>query len=166
MPPDTHDLPAEVVIPAELLLAYEAASYWVDLPSGRITLKIGEAFDPPHASEPYSRLAVVTAFNPFSRLLSPVENEARQADLIEAVEAAGLIWLPAAGVDPTGEWEPELSLGVIDPSDEQLDEWMERFGQNAVVVVDAERPVGLRLHPRSSSTLDRQPTPIPLDSRA
>lgn len=58
--------------------------------------------------ESASRLAVVTAFNPFSTLLSQVENEAHQVDLIAAVEAAGLAWFPAAGVDPTGEWEPEL----------------------------------------------------------
>lgn len=150
MTPDAHDHTAEVVIPAELLLAYEAASYWVDLPSGRVTLKIGEAFDAPHGVAPYSRLAVVTACNPFSRILSQVENEARQADLIEAVEAAGLAWFPAAGVDPTGEWEPEPSLGVIDPSDEQLDAWMERFGQNAVVVANAGEATRLLLHPRAS----------------
>ncbi|WP_426042394.1 DUF3293 domain-containing protein [Brevundimonas sp. TWP2-3-4b1] len=152
MKPDTHDHTAEVVIPAELLLAYEAASYWVDLPSGRITLKIGGEFDPPHGLEVYSRLAVVTAFNPFSRLLSQVENEVHQADLIEAVEVAGLAWFPAAGDDPIGEWEPEPSLGVLDPSDEQLDGWMERFGQNAVVVADFGRPIMLRLHPRDKRT--------------
>jgi hypothetical protein len=148
MTPDTHDHTAEVVIPVELVLAYEAASYWVDLPPGRITLKIGEQFDPTLGIAPYSRLAVVTACNPFSRLLSQVENEARQADLIEAVEVAGLEWFPAAGVDPTGDWELEPSLGVLDPCDEQLDKWMERFGQNAVVVADACEVIRLRFHPR------------------
>jgi len=148
MTPDVYDDTAEVIIPAELLLAYAAASYWVDLPSGRITLKIGEQFDPPPGVEPYSRLAVVTACNPFSRILSQFENEARQADLTEAVEAAGLAWFPAAGVDPTGDWEPEPSLGVLAPSDEQLDAWMERFGQNAVVVADACEVIRLRFHPR------------------
>lgn len=144
----THDDAAEVVISAELLLAYEAASYWIDLPSGRITLKTGEQFDPPHGFEGKSRLAVVTAFNPFSRLLSQVENEAHQADLIAAVEADGLAWFPAAGFDPNGEWEPEPSFGVLDPSDEQLDAWMERFGQNAVVVADAGQANRLRFHPK------------------
>jgi hypothetical protein len=153
MTPDTHDHPAEVVIPAELLLAYEVVSYRVDLPLGRVTLKIGEAFDPPQGFEPYSRLAVVTAFNPFNRLLSQVENEARQADLIAAIEAAGLAWFPAAGVDPTGEWEPEPSLGVLDPSGEQLDDWMERFGQNAVVVADAGQASKLRFHPRYAARI-------------
>ncbi len=153
MKPATLDDAAEVIIPAELLLAYEAASYWIELPSGTITLKIGEQFDPPPGNEPYSRLAVVTAFNPFSRLMSQVENEAHQADLIEAVEAAGLEWFPAAGVDPTGDWEPEPSLGVLDPSDEQLDAWMERFGQNAVVVANAGEATRLGFHPRHAARL-------------
>jgi hypothetical protein len=145
---DMPDLDRTVSVPAALIDAYEAASYWVDLPSGRITLRVGERFSPPQDLGAVDRLAVVTAFNPFSRVLTEAENSERQARLIHAVETAGLLLFPAAGVDPEGRWKPEPSLGIVDPSDEQLDVWLVQFGQNAVVVANAGQPIALKLHPQ------------------
>lgn len=141
-----------ISVSTELIAAYRAASYWVELPHGRITLRIGEHFIAPPDLGGHGRLAVVTAFNPFSSALERPENEARQAALVGAVDAAGLTRFQAAGVDPLGAWEPEPSLGILDPSSEQLDEWMERFEQNAVVVADPGEPVVLRFHPRSQAS--------------
>jgi hypothetical protein len=146
----THDKPLELLIPADLIRAYEAANYWVDFPAGRIVLKIGQPFASIDGFDGRSRLAIVTACNPFSEFLGDAENAERQALLIEAVEAAGLEWFHAAGVDPEEEWTPEPSLAILDPSDEQLDSWMEAFGQNAVVVAEAGGLAALRLHPRAS----------------
>ncbi|NBB51209.1 DUF3293 domain-containing protein [Rhizobium sp. CRIBSB] len=139
----------ELLIPADLLRAYEAAHYWVDFPAGRIVLKIGQTFLGVGGFTGLSRVAVITACNPFSEVLGDAENAARQAVLIEAVEAAGLEWFHAAGFDPQENWVPEPSLAILDPSDQQLDAWMEAFGQNAVVVADVGGLVALRLHPRS-----------------
>lgn len=146
----THDQPLELIIPADLIRAYEAAHYWVDFPAGRIVLKIGQPFASIDGFDGRSRLAIVTACNPFSEVLGDDENTERQALLIEAVEAAGLRWFHAAGADAEEKWTPEPSLAILDPSDQQLDAWMEAFGQNAVVVADAGGLAALRLHPRAS----------------
>lgn len=139
-----HECGARPEISPELLAAYASTNYKVDLPSVQITLKVGEGFQPPDGFTGV-RLAVVTAANPFSRRLSDAENAERHVDLVQSVEALGLSWFPAEGVDPTGQWPPEVSLAVVDATDAQLDDWMGRFGQNAVVVADVGRAVGLRL---------------------
>ena len=144
-----------VVISEDLIAAYEAADYWVDLPSGRAALNVGKPMPSAPELPEGTRLAIVTACNPFSRPLDASENAARQKALIEVVEAAGLAWFPAAGTDPSGAWEPEPSAGVIGASEEQLDDWMERFGQNAVVVGPGGGQAGLRFHPRAMMTRER-----------
>jgi hypothetical protein len=148
----TPDKPLELLIPADLIRAYEAAHYWVDFPAGRIVLNIGQPFVGGDGFAGRSRLAIVTACNPFSEVLGDAENAERQALLIEAVEADGLRWFHAAGVDAEEKWTPEPSLAILDPSDEQLDSWMEAFGQNAVVVADCGGLAVLRLHPRHIKT--------------
>jgi hypothetical protein len=146
----THDKLVRLVIPEELIRAYEDAQYWVDLPAGRIVLNIGQPFVGFDGFTGRNRLALVTACNPFSEILADAENDARQALLIEAVAAAGLEWFHAAGVDAQEKWTPEPSLAILDASDQQLDAWMEAFEQNAVVVADAGGLTVLRLHPRAS----------------
>lgn len=148
----THDQPGELLISADLIRAYEAADYWVDFPAGRIVLKIGQPFAGIDGFVGRSRLAIVTACNPFSEVLGDAENAERQALLIEAVEAAGLDWFHAAGVDPEEEWTPEPSLAILDPSDQQLDAWLEAFEQNAVVVAECGGLAVLRLHPSHIKT--------------
>ena len=146
----THDKLVRLVISEALIRAYEDAHYWVDFPAGRIALNIGQPFMGFDGFAGQNRLAIVTACNPFSEVLGDAENDARQALLIEAVAAAGLEWFPASGVDAQEKWKPEPSLAILDPSDQQLDSWMEAFGQNAVVVADAGGLALLRLHPRAS----------------
>ncbi len=147
----TGDQPLELLISAHLLRSYEAADYWVDFPAGRIVLNIGQPCASVDGFAGHSRLAIVTACNPFSEVLGDAENAERQALLIEAVEAAGLEWFHAAGVDTEEEWTPEPSLAILAPSDQQLDAWMEAFGQNAVVVADCGGRASLRLRPRAAS---------------
>lgn len=101
----------------------------------------------------WQRLAVITAWNPFSAPLSAEANSARQARLVRAVERAGRVHLPALGRDPAGHWAPETSLAVLDPSDEELDDWMLAFGQNAVVVAEADAACELRFHPHERARL-------------
>jgi len=147
---DPHGQGERVIIPADLLRAYEATDYRVYAAAGRIVLNVGRLLDEPDALPNFTRLAIITANNPFSAVLEDAENAARQAALVDAVARAGLIWFPAVGVDARGEWPPEPSLAILDPMDPQLDEWMEVFGQNAVVVADRGTTISLRLHPRSA----------------
>jgi hypothetical protein len=149
---DPHRQGMEVVIPADLILAYEAADYWVEAPAGRMVLKIGQAFIGIDGVPGLNRLAIVTAYNPFSRAVGAAQNAERQAQLIGAVEREGLEWLHASGADARGEWPPEPSLAVLNPIDPQLDRWMMAFGQNAVVVAECGGLAALRLHPRHIKT--------------
>jgi len=137
-------------ISKELLRAYEATEYRIEMPRGAAIIRIGEVFDSSSSLLAYDhRLAIITAFNPYSQVLESEENCRRQLALAEVVETAGRSWLPAKGVDPSGTWSPEPSLAVFDPTEGELDEWMELFGQNAIVVVIKGRHASLRLNPRA-----------------
>lgn len=149
---DRHAQWMEVTIPADLIRAYEATDYWVEAPAGKVVLKIGQPFIGIDGVPGLNRLAIVTAYNPFSRTLGAAQNAERQAQLVDAVERAGLEWLHASGADAKGEWPPEPSLAVLAPTDPQLDRWMEVFGQNAVVVAECGGLAALRLHPRHIKT--------------
>lgn len=138
-----------VSIPVDLIAAYTATDFRFACSDTQIVVKIGQRLDAPAAFQRNGPIAVVTAYNPFSRETADRVNEARQRELIAAVEAEGLEWLPAVGVDPEDVWPPEPSLAVFGATDAHLDEWMERFEQNAVVVVSSSSPAELRLHPRA-----------------
>lgn len=137
-----------LVISNSLVAAFEQTNFFVSTARGDVPLRIGQLFDGLTELDCRYRLAVVTAYNPFSQETSDHVNRERQLSLISSVEGTGLRWLPASGVDPTGEWPPEPSLAVIDPTIEQLDGWMEGFDQNAVVVVELGKPAVLRFHPK------------------
>ncbi len=76
------DVAGPITVTSALMEANVAALNWVDLPAGRINLRIGQSFEPPRGIGGHTRLAVVTACNPFSEVLGDVENNARHASLI------------------------------------------------------------------------------------
>jgi hypothetical protein len=146
--PDHQNESSAVTISEALLKAYADAHYRIEVGAEVLMLGIGEPLGIHPPLPAVRRVAIVTACNPFSEQLDPAENAKRQEVLVGLVEAVGLTWLPAAGVDPLGEWPSEPSLAVCDPTDAQLDRWMELFGQNAVVVAEHGGLAALRLHPR------------------
>jgi hypothetical protein len=136
-----------------LRAAYASTHYEVETCAGPKTLRVGEA-SPPIPLEGGlmgGRVAIVTAWNPFSQPLAAAQNAARNARLKAEVERVGRRHLPARGRDPSGEWPPEESLAIVDPTDEELDGWMFLFGQNAVVLADAAGVARLRFHPHEAS---------------
>jgi hypothetical protein len=141
----------EVIIAGDMISAYEATEYSVEAPGGKMILRIGQPFIGFGGMPRLNRIAVITAYNPFSLALDDVQNAERQVQLINVVERAGLSWFHASGADAAGEWPPEPSLAIVDPTDKQLDCWMEAFEQNAVVVADVGEMAKLRLHPRHKS---------------
>jgi hypothetical protein len=148
LPPTADD--GSFTISRGLLCAYEATDYLVETHRGIVTLRVGKELDLEASLIAFINcFAVITAFNPFSRAVAEDENQQRQIALAKAVEVAGRSWLPAQGVDPLGRWPAEPSLAVLDPTDHELDYWMELFGQNAVVVAAKGFTTSLRLHPRS-----------------
>jgi hypothetical protein len=154
MPNDDSNQP--LVVAPTLRAAYAAADYEVVGGGVAAVLRIG-ARAPRVALEggaSWRRIGVITAWNPFSATSSAEQNAARQARLARDVERASRRWLPALGSDPAGDWAPEASLAVVDPSVEELDDWMLAFGQNAVVVAEAGGLCVLRWHPHEATRLE------------
>ena len=123
-------------------LAYRETDYEV----AGATLRIG-APPPPLALGAWSRIAVITACNPFSAPASDARNTRAQRALAADLEAAGRAFVPALGRDPSGAWPPEPSFAVLDPSDAELDLWLRRHRQNAAVVAERGRIAALWWHP-------------------
>ena len=140
-------------IPPELLAANAATLYEIDTPDGTALLRVGQPVpETLHALMfPWDRLAIVTAFNPFSVTLSPEENLRRHEVLRETVDTAGRRMLGGAGRDVAGQWPPETSLAIFDATDNELDNWMLAFGQNAIVAAIRGGLAELRLHPHEVS---------------
>jgi len=122
----------------ELDRAYRSTSYQVMVPGEPpLELRIGvrsaglDALLTRWGSE---RWAFITGWNPASRLRSPEENRARQAELVEAVIAGGWRHYPGAGVPDRAGWAPEDSLLVLDISRAEAVALGRRFGQRAILV--------------------------------
>lgn len=133
----------------QTIAAYEQTDYYAeDQPAVR--LRIGDT-PGQHAAwlarHGASSATILTAWNPFGQELSLTENEVLQGRLRDAIEQSGLSWLPARGEDPLGSWEPEPGFCVFDLSAALLDEWLQRFRQNAVVRLEAGQPCVLVWHP-------------------
>lgn len=127
-----------------LLALYRSAGYAVRLPGGpRAALRV-DAMPPPALVQWLSGATgtLLTACNPGSRPLPARENRARlrhlQADLIEA----GARLLPASGYGSS--WR-EASLFAAGVPLERIEALAGRYGQNAIVIVEPDRPVRLRI---------------------
>ena len=82
--------------------------------------------------------AFITAWNPYSNVLSEQENNARQAELIKTLEAKGYSCLMAEGRPRTGDWKFEPSVFVPGLSQEDARLIGQAFEQNAIVWVGAD----------------------------
>ena len=132
----------------DLVLAYERAVYVVHWPGAVRQIAFGDVLTAADVPLPCRRrFAVVTADNPFSRPTAEATNEVGRAVLHGAVEEAGRVSVSSEGRDPNGLWPTEHGVAAIDPTDRELDDWMVRFGQNAVLDVPLGQPIRLRMHP-------------------
>jgi hypothetical protein len=75
--------------------------------------------------------AFITAYNPYSRVLTNEENRIRHIELIEMTENYVTFEGHGVGEDPT--WEPELSLFIIGISKVEASKIGKKFEQNAIV---------------------------------
>ena len=67
------------------------------------------------AAQGHKSFTFVTAYNPYSDVTTPLYvNLARAQVLRKWVEEQGYEYLPAAGVDPSGEWPAEVGVMVFD----------------------------------------------------
>ncbi len=75
--------------------------------------------------------AFITAYNPYSRVLTNDENRMRHEELKELTKA--YITFEGHGVGEDPAWEPELSLFIMGISKEESSLIGEKFEQNAIV---------------------------------
>lgn len=134
---------------AATITAYESTNYYAQADQP-VLWRVG---DPASTHDTWlgemdaQSATILTAWNPLGEEKSSAENERAQEELLSAIRARDLRWLPATGEDPTGSWQPEPGFCVFDAPDDVLDDWLVIFSQNAAVRVTQEAPCKLVWHP-------------------
>ena len=121
-------------ISAQLAKAYQQAHYVIHGEDGEIQLRVGQASPElaalmqQHATQ---SAAFLTAYNPYSVLLSAEENARNHNALINDIAALGLKWIAGEGADASNLWPSEpsvLALGITLHGAELL---ADQYQQNA-----------------------------------
>lgn len=124
----------------ELLAAYNNARFHI-YSEPAVTLRVGiESIELKtlmlrHAA---STAAFITAFNPYSQLLSDIENNQRNAELLIDIEQGGYKYFAGLGQDVDAKWPGEESyfvLGIDEPAAKALGM---KYQQNAIVWCDSD----------------------------
>ena len=122
----------------KLIAAYQQTRYRVFVDEDVLDLIIGEhneRIDALLARHHVIEAAFLTACNPRSQLLSETENHARQAKLMEEINAEGYEFLPGVGIGMNSDWPPEESVLVLGIDRTTATELAIRHDQNAHVHV-------------------------------
>lgn len=134
--------------PAQLVDAYRATSYEVRLPNGaRATLHIGKPV-PEVLSSWAGRdwpLVFLSACNPRSRILPPVENRNRMRAMNARLDQHGIRKLLGVGRIADQSWR-ETSFLIAGLSLQAADRLAIEFGQNAIVLAVDLKSTRLRIY--------------------
>jgi hypothetical protein len=121
---------------SELQAAYAATRYRLFLPDGHCDLRVGQ----PSAlmvdwlkREDMSSFALLTAYNPASRLLSDQENRQRQAALWAEVEQLAQPFAVGENVAEAADWPVEASLCILGLRLSEACALGRKYGQNALL---------------------------------
>ena len=130
-------MPAQAVPPQSGAWdAYVTTEVRIEVPGGAVRVFAAPPFQasgsyPDPAGRP---IAVITAHNPYGRVVSPEENEKAQADLEAGLTSQGREWWPAAGADPT--WtHVEQSVAIPGMDEAEARELGARLHQEAIFIV-------------------------------
>jgi hypothetical protein len=135
-----------VSVPPELIAAYRAAVYEVDVDGKPMAFHVDEpnpALDEFLAKRGAATGVFVTAYNPRSQVQPEERNAAAHGALIEAVRRAGKQYAPARGRDAKDNGPTEAGLFVLDLSPDDAVALARRFGQYAIVFAAKGRPPAL-----------------------
>lgn len=135
-------------ISEELLSAYKATNFEVYSGEDKFVLKVdapNREFDSLLAQNNAKSAVVITAWNPWSEQKTPDDNEANQSKMESGLVDEGFQLLPAAGVDPAGQWPAEASCCVLGMDLEQGKRRGIQFRQNAIVYHQKGLPTELVL---------------------
>jgi hypothetical protein len=115
-----------------LLEAYKNTKYKVFEPSLTIEIgKINQELDDLLLKYGSKNWAFITAYNPYSRVLTQDENKSRHNEMKELVR--NYLTFEGHGVGEDPSWEPELSLLIIGISKDDASKIGKKFEQNAIV---------------------------------
>jgi len=120
----------------ELVSAYRAAEYHVTGVVPHFAMRVDEPSPPLaalHAARGATCSALLTACNPASEAQRHDENVAAQRRLAARLAAAGVDWVDALGVDPSGHWPAEPSVLVLGLDPASAMSLARDFGQNALL---------------------------------
>ena len=129
----------------DLIAAYKNTLFQAHVGDDVITLIVGQKCPALQAVFEQHNVTIacyITAFNPFGRLLTKRENEARNARLLLELVAQYRVF-EGIGIDPNGEWEGEASFLALGASKDASLALAETWKQNAVVFVDETLTVSL-----------------------
>tara|TARA_B100000963_G_C22550640_1_gene636608 strand:+ start:812 stop:1237 length:426 start_codon:yes stop_codon:yes gene_type:complete len=80
--------------------------------------------------------SIITAYNPFSKIMTEEQNLSAQLQLKKMIEDSNLSYLDAIGQDIKKEWPGEPSFFIENISKENAIKLGRKFNQNAIVWVD------------------------------
>lgn len=128
-----------------LISAYLNTDYYINLK--QINLKVGvfskeliEWLESLRENFAPISFAIITAFNPFSELLSLSDNEKRNKRLVYYLKENKYQFFHAENRDPKNEWPIEKSFLVPFISKQEAMEIAQQFQQNAIVYGIANTP--------------------------
>lgn len=128
------------VVPEATLQAYRETEYRV-YASPPVCMRldvVSNELAQLHAAHGVLCSAFITAFNPYSQMLSDVENIWRQASLKNELLARGYEVFEGEGVHPHNGWPREPSFLVLGLGPDDAAEFGVLFDQNAVVCSGAD----------------------------
>jgi len=128
-------------ISAELEKAYREALYVIHWEDDNIVLRVGHA-NPELATlmkiRGVTSAAFLTAFNPYSVLLTAEENLHNQYSLISDIHSLGLIGIVGEGSDSSNLWPSEPSILVLGISLHNAELLADRYGQNGFLWISSD----------------------------
>ncbi len=130
----------------ELLAAYTATSYHADLPSGRVTLRIGEAATELNdilIEHEVGSWAFITACNPMSLKKGDRENRQHLEELEKLLIERAAIYFPGQGIGDSKVWPCESSFLVLGINLDEGIDIARKFGQHAIVFGRFNKPAQL-----------------------
>lgn len=130
-------------IPSELIAAYRAAVYDVDVTAeSKLSFHVEKpcaALDDVLRAHDVDTAVLLTAYNPRSRRLSAAENAAAHRALLGVVARMEKPTLPSRGRDPEGTWPAEPGLLILGLTREEGHTLARRFDQYAFVWIERGR---------------------------
>jgi hypothetical protein len=117
--------------------SYNATTFTVETPIGRIDIRVGKRhprIDRLMEGVSPAAWAYITAWNPHSELLSKDQNAIAQGSLRRVIRDRGFLNYEGYGIPDNPGWSPEQSVWIAGIDRTEAEFIGRQFGQNAIVV--------------------------------